>query len=161
MSTTTTETRAEDLLVRKTIHVLAKPERAFAVFTGDMSSWWPLVSHHIGKADAVAAVVEPFVGGRWFERGSDGTECDWGRVLVWEPGKRVVLAWELSAEWKHDRAIQSEVDVTFTADAGGCLVTLEHRKLSTYGARAAEMQKILGSDGGWNGMLLAFQRAAA
>jgi uncharacterized protein YndB with AHSA1/START domain len=161
MSTPSTETNAEDILVRKSIHVAAKPERAFAVFTGEMSTWWPLVSHHIGKVDAVAAVVEPFVGGRWFERGADGSECDWGRVLVWEPGKRVTLAWELSAEWKHDVAIQSEVDVTFVADAGGCLVTLEHRKLSTYGAKAKEMQAILGSDGGWGGMLGAFQRAAS
>jgi uncharacterized protein YndB with AHSA1/START domain len=158
---TTQEARAEDLLVRKVVHVAAKPERAFDVFTKQMSSWWPLVSHHIGKADAVAAVVEPFVGGRWFERGVDGSECDWGRVLVWEPGKRVMLAWELTAEWQHDRAIQTEVDVTFVPDPGGCIVTLEHRKLSAYGAKAVEMQKILGSEGGWAGMLGAFQRAAA
>lgn len=162
MSTTsTTRTEVDDLLVRRTIHVAATPERAFTVFTKEMSTWWPLVSHHIGNVDAVAAVVEPFAGGRWFERGSDGSECEWGRVLVWEPGERVTLAWELSAEWQHDRAIQTEVDVTFVPEAGGCLVTLEHRKLSAYGAKAAEMKNILGSDSGWGGMLAAYQQRAA
>jgi hypothetical protein len=69
--------------VRRTITVNVPVERAFEVFTGKQSSWWPLGTHHIGEQDAVAAVLEPREGGRWFERAADGSECEWGRVLSW------------------------------------------------------------------------------
>lgn len=150
-----------DLLVRKTITVAATPERAFRVFTEQMSSWWPLASHHIGKADAKAAVVEPFVGGRWFERGVDGSECEWGKVLVWDPPKRVVLAWQISGDWQHDPTLDTEVDVRFVAEGKGTRVELEHRKLGAFGPRAEEMRGVFESEGGWTGLLAAFAAAAA
>ena len=68
--------------VRRAVVVNVSVERAFAVFTGEQSRWWPLDTHHIGEADAEAAVLEPRSGGRWFERAADGTECEWGRVLA-------------------------------------------------------------------------------
>lgn len=144
------------LSVQKTIHVGVRPERAFRVFTEQMGRWWPLVSHHIGAATAETCVVEPFVGGRWFERGVDGSECEWGRVLAWEPPARLVLTWEISADWKHDAGVQTEVEVRFVADGAGTRVELEHRRLEQFGARAPEMRATFDSPGGWNGLLAAF-----
>src|SRR5262245_65737587 len=86
--------------VRKVVHVQALPEVAWRVFTEKMGTWWPLATYKIGKAKAVDAVIEPRVGGRWFERGDDGSTCQWGSVLVWEPHTRLVLSWDITADWQ-------------------------------------------------------------
>lgn len=151
-----------DHAVRKSIDVSAPRELAFRVFTERMSTWWPMASHHIGAAAAVAVVVEPFAGGRWFERGDDGSECPWGRVTAWEPPGRLVLDWQISADWKFDPALHTTVEVRFVAVAPEVTrVELEHRDLDGYGARAAEMKGIFESQGGWTGLLAAFAGAAA
>jgi hypothetical protein len=67
-----------------------------------MATWWPLATHKIGKAKAVDTVIEPRVGGRWYERGDDGSTCDWGRVPSWEPPSRLVLSWDINADWQYD-----------------------------------------------------------
>lgn len=149
-----------DDLVKKSVFVKTTPARAFDVFTKQMSSWWPLATHKIGKVDAKAAVVEPFVGGRWFERGVDGSECEWGKVLAWDPPARVVLSWEINADWQHDAKLLTEVEVRFTGEKGGTRVDVEHRLLRNYGARADEMKGVLGSPGGWSGMLDLFTKGA-
>ena len=74
--------------LRKVVSVKAPREVAWRVFTERMGSWWPLATHKIGKAKAVDAVIEPRAGGRWYERGDDGSTCDWGRVLSWSPPSR-------------------------------------------------------------------------
>ncbi|TAL90645.1 MAG: ATPase [Candidimonas sp.] len=137
----------------KTIRVHAAPARAFEVFTAGMSRWW-MPNHSINptKAPIAEVVMEPQVGGRWFERGVDGSECDWGRVLIWEPPTRLVLAWKISAQWSFDPALHTEVEVRFAAQAAGMTqVTLEHRQLERYGDAAADLRK--GLDGGWGGLL--------
>jgi uncharacterized protein YndB with AHSA1/START domain len=132
------------------------------VFTARLASWWPMPSHHIGQAECVDVVIEPNVGGRWFERGSDGSECDWGRVLAWEPPGRVVLAWQLSARWAFDPALHTEVEVRFVAvDADHTRVELEHRGLEAYGPDALAMRDTFSSPNGWNGMLEHYARVAA
>lgn len=113
--TTATPVATPPLAVRKTVTVQAPQAVAFEVFTARIASWWPMATHHIGKADCAAVVMEPRAGGRWFERGVDGSECDWGRVLAWEPPSRVLLAWQLSAAWAFDPAIHTEVEVRFAA----------------------------------------------
>ena len=148
--------------VRTSITVAAPREIAFRVFTERMTTWWPLVSHHIGAVAAVAAVLEPRAGGRWYERGADGSECEWGRVLAWEPPTRVVLDWQIGADWKHAPDLHTTVEVRFVAvDAGTTRVELEHRDLDAYGAAAATMRDTFDSAGGWTGLLAAFAAAAA
>lgn len=148
--------------VRKTVEVQAPPAVAWRVFTEKMVTWWPLATHKIGKAKAVDAVIEPRVGGRWYERGDDGSTCDWGRVLVWEPHTRLVLSWEITADWRHDPAFHTEVEVRFIAQGGErTRVELEHRHLDRYGARRDEMRARFDSEGGWAGLLASFARAVA
>lgn len=148
--------------VRKVMSVRAPQEVAWRVFTEKMGTWWPLTTHKIGKAKAVDAVIEPRVGGRWYERGDDGSTCAWGRVLLWDPHSRLVLSWEITGDWKHDSGLKTEVEVRFIADGkNGTRVELEHRHLDAYGARRDEMRGIFGSEGGWSGLLASFARAAA
>lgn len=139
--------------VKKSLHVAAPPEVAFRVFTAEMTRWWPLTSHHIGGVEAREAVVEPFAGGRWFERGVDGSECDWGRVLTWDPPGRLVLTWVISAAWRHDATLHTEVEVRFVPEDGGTRVELEHRGLDAYGAARDQMKAVFDSEGGWTGLL--------
>jgi uncharacterized protein YndB with AHSA1/START domain len=154
--------QAPGVAVRQSVVVEASPERAFFVFTEGMTSWWPIDSHSIGDRPMAEAVIEPRTGGRWYERGDDGAECDWGRVLAWEPPGRVVLAWQISADWKADPAIHTEIEVRFTAEGDGrTRVDLEHRGLESFGERAEQMRAIFGSDGGWNGLLRRFAGATA
>ena len=154
--------QAPGLAVRQSVVVDASPERAFYVFTEGMTSWWPIDSHSIGDRPMADAVIEPRTGGRWYERADDGTECDWGRVLAWEPPGRVVLAWQISPEWKADPSIHTEIEVRFTPEGDGrTRVDLEHRGLESFGERAEQMRAIFGSDGGWNGLLRRFAETAA
>ena len=156
------EQRQAGVAVRQSIVVDASPERAFYVFTDGMTSWWPIDSHSIGDRPMAEAVIEPRTGGRWYERGDDGRECDWGRVLAWEPPDRVVLTWQISAEWRSDPAIHTEIEVRFTPEGDGrTRVDLEHRGLESFGERTEQMRAIFGSDGGWKGLLRRFADAAA
>jgi len=148
--------------VRRSITVNAAPERAFEVFTAGFSTWWPLESHHIGEADAAAAVIEPRAGGRWFERGVDGSECDWGFVTAWEPPHRLLLAWHLTPEYVFDPdpARATEVEIRFTPTDGGTLVELEHRGFEKYGD-AEKIREIVSQKGGWGDLLELYAQAAA
>lgn len=147
--------------VRKSILVQASPQRAFDVFTGGLAQWWPLESHHLGSQPAVTVILEPRRGGRLFERAADGSECNWGQVLAWEPPDRVIFSWEINADWEPDAGIKSEVEVQFTPEGAGTRVDLEHRGLESFGERAGQMVAIFGSsDGGWSGLLEQFARSA-
>jgi uncharacterized protein YndB with AHSA1/START domain len=146
--------------VRKSVRVGAPPGRAFKVFTDGIGRWWPK-THHIGAADLDALVIEPKAGGRWYERGVDGSECDVGKVLVWEPPARLVLAWQLTADWKFDPALITEVEVRFIADgADATRVELEHRDLERYGERADGFRATIDSPDGWSGLLQLFKQTA-
>ena len=148
--------------VRKSVLVRAPRAIAFEVFTANIAAWWPMASHHIGVAECADVSIEPRVGGRWFERGSDGSECDWGQVLAWEPPARVVLAWQLNAKFDHDPTFHSEVEVRFTAlDAERTQVDLEHRGLDVFGADAAAMHDTFSSPNGWGGMLEHYAEVAS
>jgi len=106
--------------IHGTITVGVPVEQAFRVFTGSLHTWWP-PEYHIGQTDMAEAIMEPREGGRWYERGVDGSECDWGRVLTWEPPHRLVVTWQINGEWQYDPDPEhaSEVEVRFTADRPG------------------------------------------
>lgn len=144
----------DPFVVRKTVSVKAPQALAFEIFTARMETWWPMATHKIGQAECAAVIVEPRAGGRWYERGTDGMECDWGRVLAWEPPDRVLLTWQLSSRWTFDPTLHTEVEVWFAViDAGSTRVTLEHRGLAAYGADALAMRDTFASPNGWSGML--------
>jgi uncharacterized protein YndB with AHSA1/START domain len=148
--------------VRKVVNVEAPQSVAWQVFTQQMGSWWPLAMYKIGKANAVDAIMEPRVGGRWYERGDDGSTCDWGRVLAWEPHSRLVLSYDITADWQYDPALQTEIEVRFIAEgAARTRVEFEHRRLDRYGARRDEMRTIFGKTGDWGRLLAAFAETAA
>ena len=147
--------------VRKILTVNVSVERAFHVFTEEHGKWWPLETHHIGKVAAATAIIEPRVGGRWYERGVDGSECPWGSVLVWEPPHRIVLAWQITSDWRYDPTLHTEVEVTFIAkSAGQTRLVLEHRNLDRYRDHAEMMRSIFNSEGGWTGILARFSTTA-
>jgi uncharacterized protein YndB with AHSA1/START domain len=147
--------------VRKTINVEAAQEVAWRVFTEKMGTWWPLAYYKIGKANALDAVIEPHVGGRWYERGDDGSISQWGSVLAWEPPSRLVLSWDISADWQYDPTLKSELEVRFKADGSNrTRVELEHRCLDRFGTRRDEMRRIFDTEGDWGRFLQAFARAA-
>ena len=146
--------------VRKSVIVQAPPARAFEVFTARLGEWWPK-THHIGKSEPQTWIIEPRSGGRWFERGVDGSECDIGHVLSWEPPHRLVLAWQLSADFKYVRDLVTEVELRFTAEGTRATrVDLEHRHLERYGELAAKVRDAVGSPGGWTQVLEHFAHAA-
>jgi uncharacterized protein YndB with AHSA1/START domain len=152
----------EKLIVQRSVVVETDAERAFRVFTGRIGGWWP-PAYRIGKAEFETAVIEPFAGGRWFERDVDGSECDWGRVLVWEPPHRLILAWQITAEWTFDPDFVTEIEVRFgAAGPRRTVVELEHRDFERFGDAARKMHQIFSSGGvpgapqGWAGLLRAY-----
>ena len=142
--------------VRSEVVVDAPADRAFRIFTEKMATWWPQ-SHHIAPTPMKNVILEQRPKGRWAEVDADGKETQWGHVLVFDPPKRLVLAWQLNAEWAFDPNLVTEVEVNFTpAGNGRTRVALEHRNLERFGALEEQVKKSVGSDGGWPLLLRAF-----
>jgi uncharacterized protein YndB with AHSA1/START domain len=137
--------------VRKTIQVKAGQQRAFEVFA--TSTWWPK-SHSVlaSRSPQKLVTIEPRVGGRWFERGEDGSECDWGKVLAWDPPARMLLSWSINGRFQYDPSVNTEVEVKFIAEgANQTRVELEHRHFERAGETAEALRT--GVDSGWPGIL--------
>ena len=140
-----------DTSVRTSIAVDAPIEHAFTVFTEDIGSWWP-PDHHILEAELAEMVFEPRQGGHVYDRGVDGSECRWARVLAYEPPNRVVISWDISAQWQIETDLDrtSEVEVRFVSEAPDrTRVELEHRKLERHGEGWEGMRDAVGGPGGW------------
>lgn len=146
--------------ISKTIRVAVPAKRAFEVFTVQMHRWWP-PAHSILKAPRAAITVEPRVGGRWYERATDGSECTWGKVVSWNPPDGIVLTWQLTAEFAYDPEFVTEVEIRFTPDGTNATrVDLEHRHLERYGEKAEAIRPMLDSPEGWGSCLTNFAAAA-
>ena len=144
--------------VRKSIVVQAPQARAFEVFTARFGSWWPK-SHHIASVEMAEAVIEPRLGGRWYEKEIDGSECDWGKVLAWEPPSRLALSWHFNSEFQFDRAVESVVEVCFIAERENTTrIELEHRISA---ADAERIRAAVDAPNGWTGLLGLYAEAAS
>ena len=127
-------TQAAATVVRTQIVVEAPIERAFAVFTARFGDFKP-PEHNMLNAAIAETVFEPRVGGHIYDRGVDGSECRWARILAYEPPDRVVFSWDISPRWQleTDHEKTSEVEVRFTAEGDGrTRVDLEHRHLDRH-----------------------------
>jgi uncharacterized protein YndB with AHSA1/START domain len=144
-------TTAEGTTIRHEITVAAPIDRAFTVFTADFGRFKP-PEHNLLAVDIAETVFEPRAGGRLYDRGVDGSECTWARVLAYEPPDRVVFSWDISPRWEleTDPARTSEVEVRFVAEAPDrTRVELEHRHLDRHGEGWQAVRDGVGSDDGW------------
>jgi uncharacterized protein YndB with AHSA1/START domain len=134
--------------------VEATPAEAFEFFTSKIDHWWPK-THGIGNTPLKESVIEPFVGGRWFARHEGGEEVTVGHVREWQPARRVVVGWEINAQWKPEARVQfsSEVEVNFIAEPDGrTRVELEHRNFEKMeGDGGDKMRSAV--DNGWPALL--------
>jgi uncharacterized protein YndB with AHSA1/START domain len=146
--------------VRKSVRVNASRDRAFDVFTAGIGRWWPK-THHIGDSELDTHVIEPRQDGRWYARSVDGSESEVGKVLVWDPPARLVLAWQLNADFQYDPDLITEVDVQFIAEGPSATrVELEHRHLERLGDRADAFRQRIDAPDGWGGLLQLFAQTA-
>ena len=150
--------------IRTSIVVDAPPDVAFSVFTEDIGSWFPS-DYNLMNTPIVERVFEPRVGGQVYDRGEDGSECRWARVLAYEPPTRVVFSWDIGVQWQieNDHEKTSEVEVQFIAEgADRTRVELEHRNLDRHGEGWEQSREAVSGDSGWTGLLQRFaERLAA
>jgi len=145
--------------VTTAVDVQAPIEHAFRVFTDGIGSWWN-PEHHILRAELDEMVFEPHVGGHIIDRGTDGSECRWARVLAYDPPHRVCFSWDINLRWQlePDPAKTSEVEVTFSAEGPSrTRVVLTHRHLERHGEGWEQMRDAVSS--GWS--LARFAEVAA
>lgn len=137
--------------VKHSIVVEAPIERAFKVFTEDFGSFKP-AEHNLLAVQIAETVFEPRVGGHIYDRGVDGSECRWARVLAYEPPRRLLMSWNISPQWQieTDPAKVSEWEVTFTAEsANRTRVEIEHRHLERHGDGWQGVRDGVDGDQGW------------
>jgi uncharacterized protein YndB with AHSA1/START domain len=142
-------TQVQETSVTTQTVVDAPIDHAFRVFTDGIGSWWD-PGHHILEAELAEMVFEPRVGGHIIDRGTDGSECRWARVLAYEPPHRVCFSWDINLRWEleTDPAKASEIEVAFTEDGPGrTRVVLTHRHLDRHGEGWEAMRDAVGS--GW------------
>jgi uncharacterized protein YndB with AHSA1/START domain len=153
MSTQTAETSVQSSIVVET-----PIERAFSVFTEGIGNWFPS-EYNLLEVEIAERVFEPRVGGRIYDRGTDGSECHWARVLAYDPPNHVVFSWDISPRWQieADPEKTSEVEVRFIAEAPDrTRVELEHRNLDRHGEGWEQTRDSVAGEGGWPGCLRAF-----
>ena len=151
--------QATDTAVHTSIVVEAPADRAFSFFTDDIGKWWP-PEHHLLQGELAEMVFEPRVGGHIIDRGTDGSECRWARVLAYDPPRRVCFTWDINLRWQleTDPAKTSEIEVTFTPDGPArTRVVLTHRHLDRHGDGWEQMRDAVSS--GWS--LARFAEVAA
>jgi uncharacterized protein YndB with AHSA1/START domain len=143
--------QATDTSVRTSIVVEAPIDRAFSVFTQEFGRVKP-PEHNLLAVEIAETVFEPREGGHVYDRGVDGSECRWARVLAYDPPHRVVISWDISPQWQieTDPEKTSEVEVRFVAEsAERTRVQLEHRNLARHGAGWEGVREGVAGEEGW------------
>lgn len=129
--------------VQRSVHVDCPIEDAFRFFTEHFSEWWPLATHSLSPEGAEACEIEPWVGGRLFERARSGEEREWGTVTVWEPETRIAFAWHPFAWDQNDERRQGQtVEIVFRTDAIGTEVILTHSGWETSGVQTCASARV-------------------
>ncbi len=144
-------TQAEAAVVRNQIVVDAPIARAFAVFTERLGDFKP-PEHNLLRAPIAETVFEPRVGGHIYDRGVDGSECRWARILAYEPPNRVVFSWDIDPQWQIETEPDntSEVEVRFhTETPQRTRVELEHRHIDRHGPGWQAVSDGVAGDAGW------------
>jgi uncharacterized protein YndB with AHSA1/START domain len=144
-------TPAAPTSVRHEVVVDAPIERAFSVFTEGFGSFKP-PEHNVLGVDIAETIFELHEGGAVYDKGVDGSECRWARVLAYDPPNRVVISWDISPQWhiETDPAKTSEVDVRFIAETPNrTRVELEHRKIDRHGDGWEAVREGVDADQGW------------
>jgi uncharacterized protein YndB with AHSA1/START domain len=142
---------AEATRVRHEVVVEAPIDRAFSVFTNDFGAFKPR-EHNMLAVDIAETIFEPHAGGHLYDRGVDGSECRWARVLAYEPPDRVVISWDITPQWQieTDPGKTSEVEVQFIAETPErTRVVLEHRNLDRHLDGWEAVREGVDSEGGW------------
>lgn len=144
-------THANPTSIQTDVVVGAPQERAFRVFVEQFDRIKPR-EHNMLGVDIAESVFEPRPGGRVYDRGVDGSECQWARVLSYEPPERLVFTWDISPAWQIegdlDRA--SEVEVRFVAEAPDrTRVELEHRHLDRHSDGWEGLREGIRGEQGW------------
>jgi uncharacterized protein YndB with AHSA1/START domain len=145
-------TDADAATVRRQIVVEAPIDRAFSVFTERFGDFKP-PEHNLLAVAIAETVFEPRVGGHIIDRGVDGSECRWARVLAYEPPRRVVFSWDISPQWQieKDPDHASEVEVRFVAESPGrTRVEIEHRSIDRHGPGWQDVAGGVADDAGWS-----------
>ena len=143
--------QATDTSVRTSIVVEAPIERAFSVFTEEFGRFKP-PEHNLLAVEIAETVFEPREGGHVYDRGVDGSECRWARVLAYEPPSRVVISWDINPHWQIETDLEktSEVEVRFVAEsARHTRVELEHRNLERHGEGWEGVREGVAGEEGW------------
>ena len=144
-------TQAQAATVRQEIVVEAPVERAFRVFTEQLDKIKPR-EHNMLGVDIAETVFEPRAGGRIYDRGTDGSECEWASVIAYEPPDRVIFSWNVSPYWQveTDQARRSEVEVRFIVQGPErTRVELEHRHLDRHGDGWEGLRDGVAAPDGW------------
>lgn len=143
------------LVIRESIHVELQPEDAFRLFTEGIGEWWPLdEGYSFGGDRAKEIFLEPFEGGRFYERFVDGDELQVGSVIACTPPDRIVFTWR-GPDWR----AETEVDVHFVVTGAGTTVDIEHRGWERLGPDGEERARRYA--GGWPRVARAFAERAA
>jgi uncharacterized protein YndB with AHSA1/START domain len=144
-------TQTQEASVRTQVVVEAPIDRAFRVFVEEFDRIKPR-DHNLLEVDIAETVFEPRAGGRIYDRGVDGSECQWARVLVYEPPDRVVFSWDISLQWQIETDLErtSEVEVSFVSETPErTRLELEHRNLDRHGEGWESARDAVAGDGGW------------
>ena len=115
--------KEENPPVQQSVYVDCPAEEAFRLFTEGFAEWWPLAAYSVTGEESDNCAIEPWMGGRVFERTRSGKEYEWGSVIAWDPPRRLEFTW--NPDMLHDN--QEVVAVEFHVEGDGTRVTLTHR----------------------------------
>lgn len=138
--------------------VAVSAKAAFAAFTERMTDWWPAEYAMVPTPRQV--IIEPGIGGRWYEKGADGSERLVATVVAWDPPHRAAFDWHIDAAWQSDPDLATSLDIRFVAAGSSTRVELSHGNLERFGDQAEVVRQALAGAGGWGDLLAGFARFA-